>query len=202
MPSATALRLMMSARRRVRRRDLRLPALLAFTDPARTPDPLDLACALPRGAGLVYRAFGAADARSVGLKLAAICRRRGVLFLVGADAALARAVKADGVHLPERTARPIRRRRPRGWIVTVAAHAPKGLLRAARIGADAAVLSPIFPSRSPSAAQPIGPWRAGCWARWARLPVYALGGINGRTVRRLPIGAFSGVAAIDGVVRT
>jgi thiamine-phosphate pyrophosphorylase len=201
MPSATALRLMMSARRRARRRDLRLPALLAFTDPVRTPDPLALACALPRGAGLVYRAFGAADARSVGLKLAAICRRRGVLFLVGADAALARSAKADGVHLPERAAGSLRRRR-RGWIVTVAAHGPKGLARAARIGADAAVLSPIFPSRSPSASQPIGPWRAGCWARWVRLPVYALGGINGRTVRRLPIGAFSGVAAIDGVVRT
>jgi len=39
-----------------------LPALLAFTDPVRTPDPAALATSLPRGAGLVFRAFGAADA--------------------------------------------------------------------------------------------------------------------------------------------
>lgn len=201
MSAAPAFRLMSSARRRALRSDERLPPLLAFTDPARTPDPIALARALPRGAGLVYRAFGAADARAVGEALAAICRRRGVLFLVGLDAALARAIKADGVHLPERNARPLRRRRA-GWIVTAAAHGPSGLARAARIGAKAAVLSPIFPSRSPSAAKPIGPWRAGHWARRANLPVYALGGVNARTIKRLPPGAFTGVAAIDGVFRT
>ncbi|MCC5995226.1 MAG: hypothetical protein JJU18_02500, partial [Oceanicaulis sp.] len=35
-----------------------LPALFAFTDPVRTPDPVALALALPPGSGLVLRTFG------------------------------------------------------------------------------------------------------------------------------------------------
>ena len=39
----------------------RLPRLLVFTDPQRTPNLEALARALPRGAALVYRSFGAPD---------------------------------------------------------------------------------------------------------------------------------------------
>ncbi|HEY2177706.1 MAG TPA: thiamine phosphate synthase, partial [Caulobacteraceae bacterium] len=53
-----------------------LPPLLFFTDPSRTPDPAGIAERLPRGAGVVYRAFGAPDALAVGRRLAAVCRRR------------------------------------------------------------------------------------------------------------------------------
>jgi len=38
-----------------------LPALLFFTDPARTPDPAADAANLPKGAAVVYRAFGAPE---------------------------------------------------------------------------------------------------------------------------------------------
>ncbi|HET9185321.1 MAG TPA: hypothetical protein VFN82_04185, partial [Solirubrobacterales bacterium] len=39
-----------------------LPSLLFFTDPVRTPDAEALAERLPRGAAIVFRAFGAPDA--------------------------------------------------------------------------------------------------------------------------------------------
>lgn len=200
-----ARRLATLARRLRGRADPGLPPLLAFTDPLRSGDLAAVVAALPRGAALVFRAFGAADRLVQARWLAGLCRRRGVRLLIGADASLAKAVRADGVHLPERAlrrgaARPSRW--PRRWVVTAAAHGPSALARAQRSGVHAAVLSPVFPSRSSSAAAPIGARRARKWALQAGLPVYALGGVTTRTVTRLPRGVFAGVAAVDGLIRT
>src|SRR5947208_746563 len=71
-----------------------LPALLFFTDPVRTPDPEAVARRLPRGAAVVFRAFGAPDAEARGRRLASIARARGLILLVGADAGLAARVGA------------------------------------------------------------------------------------------------------------
>lgn len=174
-----------------------LPALLAFTDPARTPDVLALARSLPRGAGLVYRAFGAADALAVARSLRAISRSRGLRLLIGADAKLAVRVGADGVHLPERLAHralALKRAHP-SWIVTAAAHSP----RSTRVRADALVVSAVFPSRSPSAGAPLGPVRLAILTRGAAAPVYALGGVNHKTARRLLPTGVVGVAAVEGL---
>ena len=181
-----------------RRNACALPVLLILTDPARTPDPLGLAERLPSGAGLVYRAFGAPDALEVGRALAAVARRRGLMLLVGADAALASACGAHGVHLPERalaTAPRLRARWP-GGVFTGAAHGARALRLAAALGLDAALLSAVFPSPSPSAGAPLGPVRLGALVRAAGLPVYALGGVDGGTVGRLRTTGISGVAAV------
>jgi thiamine-phosphate pyrophosphorylase len=170
-----------------------------FTDPARTPDPAQLALRLPAGAALVFRAFGAGDAEAQGRRLLSLVRARGGRLLIGADAALAARLGADGVHLPERMAGragAIKRRRP-DWIVTAAAHSLSAARRARAAGADAAVLSAVFASRSPSAAAPIGPLRLALIARAAGLPVYALGGINETTARRLKDLPLAGLAAVD-----
>lgn len=173
-----------------------LPTLLLFTDPDRTPQPDAVARTLPRGSGIVYRAFGSKDAKAVARRLGRIARRRGLTLLVGLDVALARGAQADGVHLPERAV--VRRRPPGLRLMTGAAHSALALRRAARFGVDAAVLSPVFPSRSPSAAKPLGLRKARALAARSALPVYALGGIR---IGRTPIGPFCGLAAIDGLVR-
>ena len=109
-----------------------LPAVLFFTDPVRTPDPEAVAARLPRGTGIVYRHFGASDAEARARRLTTIARDRGLVLLIGADAALARRVGADGVHLPERLAHlatPLKRAHPR-WLVTSAAR-PRSISRCA-----------------------------------------------------------------------
>ncbi|HEV2533028.1 thiamine phosphate synthase [Phenylobacterium sp.] len=175
-----------------------LPCLLFFTDPVRTPDAEAIAAGLPRGAAIVFRAFGAADAEAQGRRLRAIARARGLKLLVGADADLARRLGADGVHLPERLAATARRLRRRGWIVTCAAHSLAAARRAKAAGADAVVVSAIFASDSPSAGAPIGPVRLALLVRQAGLPVYGLGGINNKTARRLKDAGLVGLAGIDG----
>ncbi len=178
-----------------------LPPLMFFTDPARTPDPEAVARRLPRGSAVVYRAFGAPDALARARRLRTVCAERGLVLLVGADAGLAAAARAHGVHLPERSAHragALKRSRP-GWIVTAAAHGEAAARRAARFGADAAIVSPAFPSRSRSAGRPLGPRRLARIAANAGLPVYALGGVTNQNARRLLDAGVAGVAAVDGL---
>ncbi|HLY78226.1 MAG TPA: thiamine phosphate synthase [Caulobacteraceae bacterium] len=179
-----------------------MPRLFFFTDPARTPDPEAVIRCLPRGAGVVYRAFGDTAAVAKGRRMVRAARRRGLLVLAGADAALAARIGADGVHLPERTAvraLGVRQARPT-WIVTAAAHSEAAIVRARRSGADAVFLSPVFTSASPSAGPPLGHLRFAALTVGARIPVFALGGVNPTTIRSLKGSGASGVAAVEAVL--
>jgi thiamine-phosphate pyrophosphorylase len=186
---------LLPARRRLRKA---LPALLFFTDPVRTPDPEAIAARLPAGSAIVYRHFGAPDAETRARRLLAIARARRLKLLIGADSALAQAVGADGVHLPERLAHralALKRAHPR-WIVTSAAHS---LTAARRSHVDAVVLSVAFPSKSASAGQALGPIRLALRVRAAGRPAYALGGVDNKKARRLIDAGLIGLAAVDGL---
>ena len=169
-----------------------------MTDPVRTADIFSIAHRLPRGFGIVWRHFGAADRLEAGRKLARLCRRRGLVLLVSADPVLAARIGAHGVHWPEARLRGMRLK-PAGLIETAAAHSPRAAARAARFGVDAVVVSPVFPSRSPSAGKPLGALRFRQMARSASIPVYALGGLNAANAARAMAHA-AGWAAIDGVI--
>ncbi len=147
---------------------------------------------------MVYRSFGAADAEDVARRLKVAAHERGLVLLIGQDAALARRIGAHGVHLPERLAHragALRRANP-GWIVTAAAHS----LAAARVaGPDAVVISAAFPSNSPSAGAPLGAVRLAALVRAAGRPAYALGGVNNKTARRLLDAGLVGLAAVEGL---
>lgn len=173
--------------------------MLLFTDPTRTPDPVAAAARLPRGCGVVFRPFGAADALGQGRALAKVCKRRGLVLLVGADPSLAARLNADGIHLPERLsdrAGAIRALRAR-FLVTAAAHDLPAALKARRAGVQVLVISPVFASRSPSAGRPIGPRALARFARSAGGLVYALGGVNVRTARALSLTGAAGLAAVE-----
>lgn len=173
-----------------------LPRAFHLTDPARTPDILRIARRLPRGFGVIWRHFGAADRLATGRALARICRQRGLVLLVSADPALAARIGAAGVHWPEAR---LTGARSRHHIETASAHSAAAIARAARLGVDAVIVSAVFPSQSPSAGKPLGPVKFRQLARAARLPVYALGGLNAHNAARAMSHA-AGWAAIDGVL--
>ncbi len=178
------------------------PPLLFFTDPTRTPRPEAVVGALPRGAGVVFRAFGAPDAAAAGARLARLARGRGVRFIVGADPALAARLGAWGLHLPQRAA--YRRGLILAWrrrfIVTAAAHDARAIREARAAGVQAVVVSPVFASASPSAGRPLGRLRFRRMVLGAGLPVYALGGMDSRTARALGRCGAVGLAAVEAVV--
>lgn len=174
-----------------------LPPALFVTDPARTPEPERIAAGLPRGWGVVYRHFGAADRETVAASLVKLCRARGLVLLIAADPALAAKVGADGVHWPFRMRSQMRRWRGRFRLQTVSAHSAGELRIAARFLVDAVLVSAVFPSRSPSAGKAMGALKFRKLAREARLPVYALGGVTAENAGMAA--AAAGFAAVDGM---
>lgn len=176
-----------------------LPNLLFFTDPARVPSPETVAERLPPGAGIVFRPFGAEDAVERGRRLRAIADARGLILLAGAHPALAEGIGADGLHMPERLVEDIPRLRAEHgrYLITAAAHDRLAVEAAERAGADAVVVSPVFPSNSPSAGRPLGVEGLRDLVSATILPVYALGGVRADRVAQLAESGVVGIAAVE-----
>lgn len=178
----------------------RLPGIMLLTDAERLADPLPAAAALPPGGGVILRHYGVAGREALGRELMTLCRRRGLTLLVAGDWRLALTLGAHGVHLPEwQTTQPLSWPRKPGWLVTAAAHSAPALLRAARLGADAALLSPLFATASHPGARVLGVTRFSRLVHQAKLPVYGLGGITAANVSRLAASGAVGIAAISGL---
>jgi thiamine-phosphate pyrophosphorylase len=172
------------------------------TDVHRLPDPLPVMARLPPGTGVILRHYGEAGRERLGRAVARLARRRRLVLLVAGDWRLAAGLGADGLHLPEGLARHGLLAGALGWVrrrrrlLLVACHGITALGRAKALGADAALLSPVFATASHPGAPAIGAVRFGLWARRAGLPVIALGGMSHRMLTRLPPGSAAGMAAI------
>jgi thiamine-phosphate pyrophosphorylase len=181
-----------------------LPGLILMTDEVRLRDPLPAIRALPPGSAVILRHYGDPNRGELAARLVAETRGRRISVLIAGDARLALRVGAGGLHIPEAMARngdgAWRNWLKPGWLVTAAAHSPPALLRAWRTGADAALLSPVFPTASHPGAQFLGPVRFSAWCRSSPLAVYALGGITPANARRLKGSGAIGVAGIGGFV--
>jgi thiamine-phosphate pyrophosphorylase len=168
------------------------PVLWLFTDSRRLPDPLPVVACLPKGlCGVVFRHDGAPGRAALAGALARLCRERRLALTIAGDWRLAARLGA-GLHLREGDAVG---RLPRHVICTASAHGAAGLRRWA--GTQILVfLSPVCPTLSHPGAPCLGPVR---WAKLAlrhRGAVLALGGLDSRSVRRLPWRGVAGVGAI------
>lgn len=171
-----------------------LPALWLISD-ARNDAGLERALAtLPRGSGFIYRHYHLPDAERLARfrKLRRIARARGHIVILADSALTAREWGADGTYGAPRSLYP----RRRGVIHLATAHDLGELGLAMRLGADAALLSPVYPTRSHPGGAVLGPVRFRLLARQARLPVIALGGMHAPRARAL---RWPRWAAIDGL---
>ena len=71
-------------------------------------------------------------------------------------------------------------------LLTVAVHSREAMMRAAEIGADAILLSPLFRTVSHPHIEPLGLHRFAALLRESKVPVYALGGLTKKNIRALP----------------
>ena len=127
-------------------------------------------------------------------ELAAIARRRGHLIILSDSALTAREWGADGIYGAPLSLYP----RRRDLIRIATAHDMTEIAQANRIGADAVMLSPLFPTRSHPGAKTLGPMRFRQIARHAAMPVIALGGMDADKARQLDWPRW---AAIDGLAK-
>lgn len=170
------------------------PFRLAFLTDRRGPDPETVARSLPHGAALILRHYDAPRRVGLAQRLRALTRARGVLMIIGADAALAAEIGADGVHW---RADQLCGAGRRFGFVTAACHSGKDLAAAARAGADAAFLSPVFPTQSHPHAESLGRARFLALAARSPIPVFALGGVDEENSGRLAGRNVAGFGAIS-----
>lgn len=180
----------------------KLPKFILMTDAARLPRPLATIRALPKGSAVIFRHYDHPRRETLARQVVSACRERGVPVLIAGDARLARALNADGVHLPEGLARANpgvwRPHLRRGMWVSAAAHSLRALQRAVDIGADFALLSPVFPTQSHPGGRAIGLQRFAGWGRQASIPVYGLGGITSDNQQQVFNAGAAGWAGISG----
>lgn len=174
-----------------------LPRLILMTDSVRLPDPLAAVVRLPRRSAVILREPDPARRAALVRRLLPCCRHRRIRLLVAADARLA--AIADGLHLPEAMLRRGYGRRParrKEALLTAAAHSPLAIRLAAARKVDAVLLAPVFATASHPGGPAIGPLRFARLVRNSPLPVYALGGIDAASARRLRGSGAAGFAAI------
>ena len=190
--------------RRLKQRSNAAPAFhLAFmTDRRRIPNPLPVIRVLPPGAAVILRDYDMRNRKAFAAQLKSVCAARRQLLLIGADMSLARLVQADGVHWPSwgpswaaDQARP-----GLNFIISAACHNAADLARAHQLGADIALLSPVFPTKSHPDAPALGPDRFSEIAAAAPLPVLALGGVDEANAKDLAGPNVAGLAAISAFV--
>lgn len=172
------------------------PFHLAFVTDEAGPDPLLVARALPEGAAVILRHYGDPRRAARARLLRAVTQARGIVLLVGGDAALAAAVDADGVHWRSDQLAAARNW-PRGLrLVSAACHDARELARAGALGADIALVSPAFATESHPGDACLGAENFKALAALSPVPVLALGGINENNAARLAGPNVAGIAAI------
>ena len=177
-----------------------LPGVIFLTDQKRLNDPVRTAAALPSGSAIILRDYSMNGREALGQALMTVCRRHHHRLLVAGDWRLAFKLGAHGVHLPEwQLLRRLSWSRKPGWLITSAAHSEAALVLAARSGAHAAILSPVFETTSHPGLSNLGVVRFSRAVNQAPLPVYGLGGINSSNAQRLSSSQAAGLAAISGL---
>ncbi len=169
-------------------------ALTLFTDDRRQGDIEGLVAALPKAMGdfpplaIVFRHDGLAAAKREALahRVRMVVQAKGHYFLMARGGLPG----ADGIHAPRRMQDRL------GHMVSIPTHSLGEGLTGAMKGADLCFLSPVFPTASHPGAASLGPARAAAMASQLPLPVFALGGMNEMTARRLHGGLFQGIGAI------
>lgn len=180
----------------------RLSPLVLMTDPSAHKDVVAAARAMPLGAAIIYRHFGASNRDNVAEELRQVTFAREQQLLIGNDPELAMTYGADGVHFTRDaalTAPMLWRARCPDWLISMAGVKGEGEEGYIDYSGDLSVLdglmvSSVFQSESPSAGRSIGRDRLLTIVALLSAPIYALGGVNERTAEALEGYGLVGIA--------
>ena len=148
---------------------------------------------LPRGSGFIFRHYHL-DAEARRARFAALrelAKKHDHQVVLADSPVTARKWGADGVYGPAS-----KMPHDDGLLKLVTAHNWPEIVAADRAGADAILLSPVFPTASHPGEPALGPVRFRMLARKAKAPVIALGGMTAQSAKRLDWPRW---AAIDGL---
>lgn len=141
------------------------------------------------------------ETRALALQLQAVCREADVPFVIDDDVALAREVRADGVHVGQEDMACIQARELLGpeAIVGVSTQTVEQALKAQADGADYLGVGAVFgtPTKTDAQLVSLDELRAIC--RAVEIPVVAIGGLNCQTIGQLADTGIDGVAVVSAI---
>lgn len=185
---------------------LRLPSTYAITPP-RIDDRAQflgaLDATLATGVRLLQlRLFDLSPSElfELGREVCTRCRARHAKVLLNGDPDTMTAIGADGLHLNSHALN-VASERPvaEDKLLAASSHTREDLDRAAAVGADFALLSPVLPTRSHPDADPLGWEGFAAMVDTVNIPVFALGGMNSGLVQTAWQRGAQGVAGIRGL---
>jgi thiamine-phosphate pyrophosphorylase len=184
-----------------------------FTDRKKISDFEKIIKNLPKNSAIIIREYDLTkiEREIFAKKIIDLAKPRTLKILIGKDFALAKKLKADGVHFSDRDHLPLqflnKKSAPKKFIFSISCHNLKSVLKSLKLKPDMIFISPIFPTTSHSDAEILGlrnlakisskTKKRGYLFGLTSAPIYALGGINSdniQSVRKLQI---SGFGAID-----
>lgn len=171
--------------------------LALMTDENLMPDPLSLVSLLPKDTALIFRHYFAPERATLAKQVREACKLRGLPFLVAGDPALARKVRADGLHLPSWLLPKRGLWQGFSGLISASCHTPKDIHMALQSGIDIGLVSPVWPTRSHPGARFLGPAGLRSLARNTGFPLLALGGMTVERAQRLHGKNIAGIAAIS-----
>jgi 8-oxo-dGTP diphosphatase len=164
-------------------RALQLPFEYAITHASEIGVGRQLECLdrrLAQGLRLIQvreKGMPAADLALFAAQVTSLAHRHGARVLINSDIELAERLGADGVHLTSAQLAQVESRPKLAWCAA-SCHNAADLARAAQLGIDFAVLGPVQATLSHPGALSLG-WKGfAALARYASLPVFALGGMQ------------------------
>ncbi len=182
---------------------------ILFTDRRKIFDFKNVIKNLPKNSAIIIREYdlGKKDRKDFAKKILTLAKDRNDLkILVGKDFALAKEIKADGIHFSDFDKLPLqffkKNSFPKKFIFSFACHSLKSLFNSIKIRADMIFISPIFLSSSHPDAKNLG------LRNLAKITVqnkkqnylfgniYALGGIkkeNLKMIKKLPLKGFGAI---------
>ncbi|HIP06369.1 MAG TPA: thiamine phosphate synthase [Mariprofundaceae bacterium] len=181
--------------------------LLLLTDSKRFDSPdVMLSCieqAMQGGVDTVVlreKHLDSAKLLSLASKLRVITQKQNVRLMIHSQAAIAKAVNADGVHVDAKSIPEIMDIKTwlgKGFLVSASCHDESELKQAEQQDADFVFLSPVFPTQSHPGAPSLGANEFLKIASTVNLPVIALGGIEPDVI---PLLQGHGVATMGGIL--
>lgn len=134
-------------------------------------------------------------------ELQALCRQRGVPFIVNDNVAIAKAMDADGVHVgqSDMEAMDVRSLLGPEKIIGVSAQTVEQAVLAERHGADYLGVGAVFPTGSKDDADDVSYETLQAICAAVSIPVVAIGGISRDNVSRLSGSGICGVAVISAI---
>ncbi len=182
--------------------------LLLMSDQQRLPGGMEIIAALPvnlaKNVAVIFRDYEVPNREALGQEWRRITKRQGMKLLVAGDAALAKHLQADGVHVPQwhhHQAKELRAKWP-AHLLTASCHSEDDLAMLDGVGFDALLVSPVFPSTSHPGATAFTADSLAKITAAATTPIIGLGGINQYTHRQLKQTGLSGFAGISFFAKT